>query len=182
MASWATLLRGVNIAGKNSLPMASFRALLNDLGYQNVMTYIQSGNAVFEAPGNADEISHAIGSTLEIQFGFRPDVITLPTKDLDLALEENPFKSQADTDGSKVHLFFLDGEVPTTFLNDEQNYATADEKTALIANVLYMYTPNGFGRSKLAAHITRTLPVPATARNARSVTAIAALARKLLKC
>lgn len=177
MTVWVALLRGVNVGGKNKLPMADFRSLLRGLGYDDVVSYIQSGNAVFRASEDPQIISRSISQAIEDKFGFLPNTIVFRKAELQTAIAKNPF--QGEKDGAKVHFFFLDGDLSENDLEPLLPFARDEEKIALNDRVLYLHTPNGFGRSALAEKISRKLPVPATARNARSVAAIAALTEKV---
>jgi uncharacterized protein (DUF1697 family) len=175
MKPWVALLRGVNVGGAGKLPMAEFRATLADLGYEGVATYIQSGNAVFRATGTAGTIATAIGGAVAARFAFRPHVFVLAPAALEAALAANPFTAE---EGAKVHLFFLDSPLPEGALDKLAPFATKGERAELRGNVLYLATPEGMGRSDYANRLQR-LKAPMTARNARSATAIAALARML---
>tara|TARA_Y100000815_G_scaffold168850_1_gene153239 strand:+ start:4704 stop:5243 length:540 start_codon:yes stop_codon:yes gene_type:complete len=173
---WIALLRGVNVGGANKLPMADFRALLSAQGFGDVATYIQSGNAVFLAEGTPDALSGIIRDGIAARFGFRPDVIVLPLDALDGALAANPFP-EADDAPNQLHLFFL-GRPDTLDTAPLQGAATAGERLAQRGAVLYLHTPNGFGRSKLAEKLARHFSgVPMTGRNLRSCRKIAELAR-----
>ena len=105
--TWIALLRGVNVGGNNSLPMKGLRELLEGLGHTNVATYIQSGNCVFQSKSaSAAKISEGIAAAIKSGFGFKPAVITLSLKELDAALEDNPFPQGSD-DLKSVYVFFL---------------------------------------------------------------------------
>ncbi len=181
MTVWVALLRGVNVGGHHKLPMADFRRLMAGLGYEDVATYIQSGNAVFRSDDPADAVGEAISREIEARFGFRPQVFVLSAVALVTALARNPFASQAKADGQKVHLLFLESPLPTDALAALNAAAGPGENAALAGSVLYLYTPEGYGRSPLAQAAAR-LKVPMTGRNARSAAAIAALAHAVPPC
>jgi len=176
MQTRIALLRGVNVGGHRKLPMAGFRALLAGLGFQDVATHIQSGNAVFAAPGQAADIAGLIRTAINHRFGFDCEVMVLGLCDLRDALADNPFVRAAD-DPKTLHLFFLAG--PVAALDDAalQTAATKGEQYHLDGQVLYLHTPNGIGRSDLAAKLTRLVGVPMTGRNLRSCQKILELAQ-----
>lgn len=176
MKPYVALLRGINVGGAGKLPMAAFRSLLAGLGYENAKTYIQSGNAVFRAPDPKGQIVQSIANAIEQDFGFRPHVFVLPPDDLKAVVSANPYQAEAEADGAKVHLFFLEGGLPTGALEQLAPFATQNEEAELIGDVLYLHTPEGMGRSKYAEKLSR-LNVPMTARNMRSAAAILELAQ-----
>ncbi|HEX9856999.1 MAG TPA: DUF1697 domain-containing protein [Paracoccaceae bacterium] len=178
MTIWVLLLRGVNVAGANRLPMAEFRALLGELGCGDVQTYIQSGNAVFQSDQPKAELESRIAEGIARRFGFRPALFLLRQAQIDAALAANPFPQGAE-DPKAVHLFFLAHPAPDSDLTALDALATGGEAFVLTDAAFYLYAPNGIGRSALADKLPRLLKAPHTARNLRSVQAIAALARTL---
>jgi len=175
--TWIALLRGVNVVGRNKLPMKEFTALLEGLGHTKVRTYIQSGNAVFRAAparskggreAEAAGIASAIARTIGKRFGFEPGVIVLSKQDLARAAAANPFPD-AEAEGRMLHLFFMSaapGRIDAAGLDAVK---IASERWHTSGNVFYLHTPEGFGNSKLAAKVERCLGVPSTARNWRTV-------------
>jgi uncharacterized protein (DUF1697 family) len=181
---WIVLLRGVNVGGNNKLPMKQFAALLETLGFTDIKTYIQSGNAVFRGPkGPPAALADAIASAIEETFDFRPSVVVLTKDDLAKAIAANPFPEGDDGDGRTLHLFFL-GETPKKIdaaSLDAVKRPTEHWKT--IGPFLYFHAPEGFGTSKLAAKLSskaeKCLGVPATARNWRTVRELLKLAEAI---
>lgn len=170
MQDWILLLRGINVGGKNPLPMRELVRDLTTLGLDRVRTYIQSGNAVFRAAGKtsaalAEEISAAIGS----RHGFRPQVLVLSADALRSAIGRNPFPG-AEAEPTTVHLFFLASAPATPNTSALESARSPTENFNLDDQVFYLHAPDGIGRSKLAATAERHLGVTATARNWRTVT------------
>ena len=176
MTTWIALLRGVNVGGHRKLPMAEFRALLGKLGYQNVATYIQSGNAVFRAEGEAQSLAQEISAAVEARFGFAPDIMMLTAEQLQAALAVNPFPA-AEAAPTTLHLFFMNRPMPVVDLKAMQEAATRGEKFSLGDGVFYFHTPNGMGRSELGGKLTRFIKTPMTGRNLRSCHKILELAQ-----
>ncbi|WP_172297678.1 DUF1697 domain-containing protein [Pseudoruegeria sp. HB172150] len=172
MSVTVALLRGINVGGKNSLPMAEWRAMLEGLGAEEVKTYIQSGNAVFRGEVGAGAISDAI----ETEKGFRPHVLVLPLSSYEEVLDACPYAEQGETDGKAVHVFFADGK-PKQPDAAILALATETEAVAVAGNTAFLLAPDGIGRSKLAAKLEKALSVPVTARNWKSAVAIRALGR-----
>jgi uncharacterized protein (DUF1697 family) len=165
MPNWIALLRGINVGGRNSLPMAELKAIFESAGCSSVQTYIQSGNIVFASSVKSGQsLSKRLSDAIEEQFGFRPSILLLSESDFRAAIKNNPFVIAAK-DPKTLHFFFLDSPPKLPDLKGLDRLALSTERYALIGFVFYLYTPDGFGRSKLAAGAERKLGVSATARN-----------------
>lgn len=172
------LLRGVNVGGTGRLPMAEFRALLDEIGLGPARTYLQSGNAVFRSAAAAAGIEARIAGAVAARFGFRPACFVLGLDALEAALAANPFPVP-EPEEQTLHLFFLREDRAGGDAAPLAAGARRGERVAFGPGVLYLHAPEGIGRSELAQKVERLLGQPATARNLRSVRAIAALARAL---
>ncbi len=173
------LLRGINVGGKNRLPMKDLVALLGDLGARNMRTYIQSGQAAFEGgERHPADLAAAIREGIFERHGFEPHVLVLERDDLERAIASNPF-AEADEDPKSVHLGFLDSAPARPDLEGLEALRTGSERFHLEGTVFYLHAPEGVGRSKLAARAERLLGVPMTDRNWRTVRRIQAMAREL---
>ena len=172
MKTYAALLRGINVGGKNRLPMKDLIVILQQLGLENIHTYIQSGNIVFQHQNDIDEtLSNMIQDKIEEQFGFRPQVLLLDERTFLAALQYNPF-SDVEEPAKIVHLYFL-SETPTApDLEKLEALKKDSEQYVLRDRVFYLYAPEGIGRSKLAVQAEKALVVQATARNWRTCEAI----------
>ena len=174
MSVTVAVLRGINVGGRHSLPMAELRALLERLGAIAPRTYIQSGNAVFGGTVSP----RAISGGIEAQMGFRPHVLCLSLTEYEAILADCPYGAEGDADGKTVHVWFTDG-VPGPLGPDVTELAGPSEAVKLTDGAAYLLAPEGIGRSKLAARMDRALGVPATARNWRTCCAIRDMARAL---
>lgn len=177
MKTWIALFRGINVGGNRVLPMKSLVTALESIGCTDVRTYVQSGNAVFRsAASQAARLAASIRRAVGERHGFEPGVLVLAPAELQRALADNPF-ARAAAEPTSVHLFFL-VEAPRRPDLEALNAAkAAREAFALAGKVFYLHTPDGFGRSKLAARVERCLGVEATARNLRTVSALVELTR-----
>jgi uncharacterized protein (DUF1697 family) len=161
------LFRGINVGGKNILPMRELVSILKEIGYENIRTYIQSGNVVFSSkkiigPNAADEISREI----ERKIGFSPKVVILSAKQLQNSINNNPFPT---IDGKALHFFFLESLPESPDIERLKLLKAKSEKFALKGRVFYLQAPEGVGRSKLAAAVEKSIGVPLTARNWNTV-------------
>lgn len=171
--SYIALIRGINVGGRNSLPMKELVALFQFHGYRNVQTYIQSGNVVFQSPkslgaGDSGNIAKAI---MDLK-GFEPSVMLVNAEILKSAIEENPFP----TDNPKaLHFFFLESQAEAPDLDRLMSLKTESERFELGKFGFYLYTPDGLGRSKLGSAIEKALGVAVTARNWNTVDKLASM-------
>lgn len=179
MSVLAVLLRGVNVGGAGTrLAMVDFRKALLAAGCDTVETYIQSGNAVVQSAVPPAELADRIGAAITLPNGTHPAVLVLSAGELDDALQGNPFPEAAGVPKS-LHLAFLDRDAAPD-LDDLQRRAVAGERFDLRGRVFYLHTPEGFGRSKVAARMEAAFsPARITARNLSTVTVLAAMARGL---
>jgi uncharacterized protein (DUF1697 family) len=176
MKTWIALFRGINLAGRNRLPMADLKRLLEKHACVDVHTYIQSGNVIFRsAAPDASRLAKQLTAAVSKSHGFEPHVLLLTPRELARAADGNPYAEAGDNPTS-VHLFFLDERPRTPDLTSLDALKTSTERFALKGNVFYLHTPDGFGRSKLATRAERLLGVAATARNWRTVTTLVEMA------
>lgn len=176
MATWIGLLRGINVGGKNILPMKELKQLLESLELTNVRTYIQSGNVVFDTRARSSRsLSKTIEDQIESRYGFRPQVLLLEKKDLENSVDSNPFPD-AIAEPKSLSFFFLANVPEQPDLAAINDARMPSEHYQLRDRVFYLYAPDGFGRSKLAAKVEKFLGVPATARNYRTVEKLVAMA------
>ena len=162
MSNFVVLLRGINVGGKNRLPMKELITLLESNGFDNVKTYIQSGNLVLASPENPET---KIQSLIESEFGFSVDVSAVSASDFDNLVTKNPY---AQEQGNLVHYYFC-RTAPKIDSARVMKYLDASEQYTLEGNLFYLYAPNGIGRSKLVANIEQCLGVSATGRNMNTV-------------
>ena len=162
MSRYVFLLRGINVGGKNSLPMAELKSLMSDNKFRDVQTYIQSGNIIATASKSQ---ASKLGSLINTEFGFEPAVLVLQDREFLAAIEKIPYPLD---NGKIVHLFFCSSP-PKPDLEKIEKYQTESEQYMVHNNVCYLFTPDGLGRSKLAANLESCLNTQATARNLNTV-------------
>ncbi|MFJ3616551.1 DUF1697 domain-containing protein [Streptomyces iakyrus] len=170
--TYAALLRGINVGGSRKVPMADLRTLLADLGHENVRTHLQSGQAVFSSGhGGEESLAGEIAQAIEKRFGFGVDVIVRDHAYLRAIAEACPFPA-ADLEPKQLHVTYFSAPVtPDRFAEIDQD-AYLPEEFRLGDRALYLYAPNGLGRSKLAEHLSKpriNQGVIATTRNWNTV-------------
>lgn len=156
------------------MPMKTLVTELERLGLTEIRTYIQSGNIVFrDSKRTAAVLTAEIGSAIETRFGFETHVIVISHKDFSSAAANNPFhESMTDENGKTVHLFFLDKKPLNLNRERLEVLRRPNERWHLEGPIFYLYTPEGFGESKLALQLEKILGVPITARNWNTVCAL----------
>jgi uncharacterized protein (DUF1697 family) len=174
--TYIALFRGINIVGNRRLPMKDLKALMENQGCLEVETYIQSGNVVFRS-GMSDRLRMArlLGSAVLKSHGFEPSVCVLTSRELARAASANPFPAAAEKP-TTLHLFFLADRPKKPNLAALEALRSATERFVLDGKVFYLYTPDGFGISRLAERAEKLLGVVATARNWRTVTRLLEIA------
>ena len=176
MATHVALLRGINLGGRNKVPMAELRDVVTSLGHTGVSTYIQSGNVLFTtAEDDTAKLAADLEAAITEAFGVRSGVVVLSREDLARVLDTNPHPQEPNP--KLVHVVFLTAEPPPGVLERieaAQSAAAAKgsaDTATVIGPALFLHTPDGFGRSELAQVVLRILGAPAkngivaTARN-----------------
>ena len=176
MASHVALLRGINVGGRNKVPMAELREVVASLGHTGVTTYIQSGNVLFTTPDtDTAKMASALESAISGTFGITASVVVVSRDQLAQVLAGNPYPEEPNP--RFVHVVFLSAELP----RDQLDRIKAAESTAAakgsrdtfttIGQAMYLHTPDGYGNSELSEALFRIVGAPAkkgvtaTARN-----------------
>ncbi|WOI52085.1 DUF1697 domain-containing protein [Parvularcula sp. LCG005] len=174
MTRWAAFLRGVNVGGHGKLPMKDLRARMDEAGFSDVATYIQSGNVVFDRAGEPASVEKKLSILIEDHFGLRPPMRLMTLAALIDAEAQNPYPNPAEL--KHVHLWFLASAPATPDLEALQALKIPGEVFVLQTDIFYLHAPEGIGQSKLADKVERHLGVSGTARNLRTVRAMLELA------
>jgi uncharacterized protein (DUF1697 family) len=172
MAVYISLLRGINVSGHKIIKMVELRSLFQSLSFENVQSYIQSGNVIFTIDHHVttEQLAKKINQTILAHYQFDVPVFILTLETLQSARENLPFEHvDVSVDGSKVLLFFLSDEVSNDIASLSP-YLKGNEHLSVIGKVLYLHCEDGLGRSKLTiALIEKKLQISATARNLKTV-------------
>jgi len=167
------LLRGINVGGRNKLPMEDLAAVFEDVGCLDVRTYIQSGNVVFRGgPEPLELLASLVTERIAQRFGFRAPVVVRTAEQLRAAVEANPFLAAAPDPGH-LHVGFL-AELPSpeAVAGLDPARSTID-RFAVRGREVYLHVPGGMGRTKLTNDwFDRQLGGCLTVRNWRTVSAL----------
>ncbi|WP_428648050.1 DUF1697 domain-containing protein [Roseibium sp.] len=160
MTVFVALLRAVNVGGTGKLPMADLRAMAEKLCFENIATYIQSGNLVFSTDLGASAARARLDEALTGHFGKSPGVILRSLSELEALCGRMPFQ---DASPSQVLVTFLPEEAPSNALEDM--VAPDGEEAVVLGTEIVVHYPKGMGRSKLKFPSLK----PGTARNVNTV-------------
>ena len=172
MNTYIVILRGINVSGKNILPMAELRELLTKLKFENVQTYIQSGNIVLNSVLPKEQVVEMVKTGIASKFGYNVPVLARTISEWEKAIADNPYP----TDNHKIVSFAFLSEEPKEKSIDVN--ITNDDQYTIIDDMVYMYCPDGFGRTKLTNNLfEKKLKVTATSRNFRTTMKLLEMAK-----
>ncbi len=174
MEKFIIFLRGVNVGGHKKIRMADLRMLLEKEGFNNVKTYIQSGNVVVEAKG-LEGLSDQISRSIKKQYGFEVPAIAFSAAELAGILDDCPFPEEK----KQASYFLLLFAMPDKDLAGPlQEMECPGEELHVSERCVYLYYALGAGKAKLTSNlIEQKLKVVATARNYRTMMKMLELAR-----
>ncbi len=184
MPTHIALLRGINVGGHNKVAMADLRQIVTSLGHADVATYIQSGNVVFTTDKtDTAALATGIERAISEKLGVRPRVVVLARDELAQVMDDNPYPDEPNP--KLVHAIFLtedpDPDLPKRIAAAERQ---AQEKggrdtAQVVGRTLFLHTPDGYGRSELAALLSggggKSVGAVGTARNWATVTKLLAM-------
>jgi uncharacterized protein (DUF1697 family) len=183
VSTFVILLRGVNVGGRNRLPMADLRAALTSAGLAHVRTYIQSGNIVASAPAHDPEaVAAHVRAVIARTFHLDVPVIALTAADLEALVDANPYADEPDS--KRVHAIVLPYPPTEAMLHGIEHRRSAaaaagsPDAVTVVGRTAYLHTPEGFGTSRLATALLSGGSSPladGTARNWATVTALLAM-------
>jgi uncharacterized protein (DUF1697 family) len=174
------LLRGINVGGKNCLPMSGLKALFEAAGCRDVATYIQSGNVVFKAAAPlAKRIQSVISKRIEGKYGLKIPVVLRTAAELKQAATNNPFLKSATNLKALYVLFLADEPTPASIAGLDPHRSPPDA-FAVHGREIYLYCPNGVARTKLTNdYFDRKLSTTSTARNWQTILKLVEMAGKI---
>jgi len=167
MTTYISILRGINVNGKNIIKMDTLQELYQNLHFEKVKTYIQSGNVIFTASEtDSSKLEEIISNAIESVFGFTVPIIVLTKDELSEIIQQNPFLKNTAINPSLLHITFLK-EVSTHLVTDSIiAKKQAEEEIIFAPQAIYLYCPQGYGKTKLNNNfLERQLKVTTTTRN-----------------
>jgi uncharacterized protein (DUF1697 family) len=178
VASQIVLLRGVNLASRNRIAMPELREALAGAGFDDVRTYVQSGNVVLSTKLKPAETVRKVERLIREKFGLEIDVVVRTRAELARVVKSNPLGDVAD-DPKRYQVSFLAGQLPEASKRKLDEAVEAPEQLVVSGREVYAWHPKGVARSKLWALLAgRNLGVTATARNWTTVTKLLEMAEE----
>jgi uncharacterized protein (DUF1697 family) len=179
MPIYISMFRGINVGGNKRIRMDDLRKSFEGLGFEQVKTYIQSGNVVFKA-GKAS--STALGKKIEARivsdFGFSASVIVRTDAELAQTIAANPFLTQRGIDLERLHVVFLSDIPAIPALKRLAEFTVAPDQSRCVGKEIFLYLPNGFSASSLwKVPWEKALAVVTTTRNWKTVNALHQMCR-----
>jgi uncharacterized protein (DUF1697 family) len=168
---WVALLRGINVGGRNKVPMAGLRSVLEENGCSDVSTYIQSGNVVFTKKAtDRTALARRLEKAIDDAFGVSPVVVLRTFDEIGSVVRSHPF----GRDSSKTYVAFLAKEPRRENVRELERLDVAPDRIEVAGSEVFLNYPNGLQGARLSgALLERQLGVPATVRNWRTVTRLA---------
>jgi uncharacterized protein (DUF1697 family) len=181
MTTYISLLRGINVSGHNIIKMDALKQMYSDLGFKNVLTYIQSGNVIFQYKRSKPEhLENKIATKISEVFDFNVPVLVLEISDIANVLKNNPFIIKRNEDRSKLHATLLSkepGKENTVKINTGQYLP---DEFNITGRAIYLFCPDGYGRTKLTnTFFENKLKISATTRNWKTMIKLYSLAENL---
>lgn len=169
------LFRGVG--GKTQLPVQALREKLIAAGFENVATYINSGNAIVRSRLSQKQVIATIAELCRTQFDFDKAIFAPTLAEWDDLIARNPFAKAATSAPTTVHAALLESEPKMEDVERIRALAVKGEDIKVIEGIAYIHTPNGFGTCKMAEKFDKWIGVTNTARNWNTVLKLAELGR-----
>ena len=176
MTDYLALLRGINVGGRNRVPMNELKAAMEASDFRNVATYLQSGNVLFESPrDDRRALAEQLQTLIKEHFDTTTPVVLRTLDELERTVSRNPFLDDED-DPKLLHVLFLDGAPDEEDIEKLDPERSPGDRFAVDGHDVFVHYPHGSGRSKLTLdYVERVLGVTATGRNWNTVTRLHAL-------
>lgn len=171
MKKHLALLRGINVSGHNMMKMEALKSVLENIGFINVETYIQSGNVfVSTDEENGSAVGFKIKQKIYKQFGHDVPVIVVSKKDLELCFSNNPFLKEKEVDIKKLYVAFISKELSSSVINNLKISQFKPDEAYIDGNRIFIKYSVGAGKTRLdQKYIEKKLNVVATIRNYNTV-------------
>jgi uncharacterized protein (DUF1697 family) len=177
VARHIVLLRGINLGSRNRVSMPKLRELLEDAGFEDVQTYLQSGNVILSSPTKAEGVARACKHAIAKELGLDIDVVVRSGADLAKVVQRNPLGKVA-TDPKRYQVTFLAARPPGGLAAKLEAAAAETERVVVSGREIYAWHPAGVARSKLWALLAvKQTGVAGTSRNWTTVTKLLELAK-----
>jgi uncharacterized protein (DUF1697 family) len=182
MPTYISILRGINVSGSKLLKMAELKGMLEKLGFEDVVTYIQSGNAIFKTSKKdlPEKISETIAKAIQKKFGFDVPVITTSAGELKKVIDNNPFIKRKGIQPDKLHVTFLGTLPESSLVTVVEKFDFFPDEFMISGREIYIHCPGGYGNTRLSNNFFENkLKVRATTRNWNTVNKLWEMAKEI---
>lgn len=172
MHQYLALLRGINVSGQKSIKMPNLITLCKNIGFEEISTYIQSGNICFKSVNeNIEHLAVILQDSIKQEYNFDVPVMIIKKSRLEEIYDKLPFKNiDVENEGNKVLVSFLDTQPEQEKISHLLSYVKEPEKMIVDKQVIYLHCPNGYGKTKLSNNfVENKLKVTATTRNLKTI-------------
>jgi len=172
MTTHLALLRGINVSGHNMIKMEALKAALEAIGFQNVQTYIQSGNVFVDTDEeNASKVGFIIKQEIFKVFGHEVPIVVVNKNDLAVCFKNNPYLKETDVDIKKLYVAFVSTTLKNESINDLKISQFKPDEASIDGNKIYIKYAVGAGKTRFdQKYIEKKLNVTATVRNWNTIT------------
>lgn len=178
MKTYISILRGINVSGQKLIKMDALKKAYEDLGFKNVHTYIQSGNVIFQT--EEKELEQKISGQIQKQFGFEVPVIILTIDDLKQIIGNSPYKEDDTKEICHLYVTILSPVSVNPDTEPARLKQLPGEEFIVTENAVYLYCPNGYGKTKLTNTFWESLlKVKATTRNWKTTNELLRIAESI---
>ena len=172
MTTHLALLRGINVSGHNMMKMDALKIMLENIGFQNVITYLQSGNVFVDTDEeNASKVGFMIKQEIFKVFGHEVPTIVISKEDLELCFKNNPYLKEKDVDTKKLYVAFVSVALKSENINDLKISQFKPDEASIDGNRIFIKYAVGAGKTRFdQKYIEKKLNITATIRNWNTVT------------
>jgi uncharacterized protein (DUF1697 family) len=181
MNTYISFLRGINVSGQKKIKMTELKTVYQCLNYNDVTTYIQSGNVIFKSPeSDSANLVMAIEQSIDTTFGYQVTVLLRKKEDLDTIISINPFLKIENVNSDKLHVTFLTAEPEKTIIAALNEVQSGQDVFRVFGREIFLYCPDGYGRTKLTnTFFEIKLGISASTRNWNTVTMLSKIAHEV---
>lgn len=180
LTTYITLLRGINVGGHHKIQMADLKSWLLELGFEDIITYIQSGNIIFQSTEtDTSTLSQSIHQIIKEKKGYQIPVLTLTKQEFEQSISNFPWKDNLEKDPQFFHLTFLDSNPKNSDIEQMSAKSFLPDEFIIKDKTVYLYCPTSYGKTKLNnTFLEKQLKVSATTRNWKTVNELFNISKK----
>ncbi|UUW07703.1 DUF1697 domain-containing protein [Flavobacterium plurextorum] len=176
MTTHLALLRGINVSGHNMMKMDALKIMLENIGFQNIRTYLQTGNVFVDSEEDASKVGFMIKQEIFKVFGHEVPTIVITKEDLELCFKNNPFLKEKDIDTKKLYVAFVSTQLKKENINDLKISQFKPDEASIDGNRIFIKYAVGAGKTRFdQKYIEKKLNITATIRNWNTVTNLLAM-------